>query len=352
MRSMKFTLNVGADIGNVNTKVVHTFKSDPIIYPTLHGLHRGSTPPAQLGGSLAHGYFDDRRRSWMLFGHTAENAVRSPNTIRYMNKYFDPDYYGHVHAAMLQVMRERGVGVANINITLGVPLVSDDERLRMEEQARNVLMNRTVELKAEEGEYTLHYNNVSVLFEPFGTLYRLVYTDDMERVGDYLDIFAERSILVIDVGGGTTDLSLIRNLQYNPGYSGTMDFGFIQSMEQFRALVRSQLPQLLHLYETRVIEAMNSGIIEDFQSGEILDVSADTQQVLGDLWYDIMSFIQSSALDPSQLAKIVLTGGGSDLLVPFAKEAFPGEERVLTPMSPLTANSAGFYINTINSFAE
>lgn len=149
-----------------------------------------------------------------------------------------------------------------------------------------------------------------------------------------MDLIKER-IAIVDIGGRTTDVAVIKDWDVDPDRSATIDAGMLSVHEVIRGMVKEEFDA--EVDDEQVYKAVESNQIKVFGKNEDVTRIVDTakSEVLGQIYNEIKRRVGSGG----DLSNILFVGGGSQV---FAGKLSGWYERngIISP-NPLYANAIG-----------
>lgn len=150
-------------------------------------------------------------------------------------------------------------------------------------------------------------------------------------------------ILVVDIGFSTTELVDVAGLKLNMEYSTNVRLGIGKAFNGLKNVLPTGLDD--HLVRT----ALHTGKVSIY--GEEISVQLERDKVLSDLAEELLYWLQTHIVNPSNYQRILLVGGGATALAPYltAESLFPdiadriSGNFIYVPESPELANARGAY---------
>lgn len=187
--------------------------------------------------------------------------------------------------------------------------------------------------------------DVKVIPQPMGTFFDFIITDkgkiNSEAIKNpELACLINGSVAMIDVGYGTTDFCVVKNLEYIERSSGSLD----KAMGTAFDLIANHLVQVSgtavpsHIVTQQVIEKGSIGI-----QGKTYDLTEITQKSFRAIFDEILMSIKAAWRNEYQIDAYVLTGGGSLVLNEYFKQTLGDKGYVLVSKSPIFSNVIGYW---------
>lgn len=219
---------------------------------------------------------------------------------------YTPDYYGVFVAAMLFRMYKTACSVA-----LFASHPTGDARYR-EDLARAAWGEWKVEHGDETRCYSVDY--VNTYEEALGGVYNVILAESGIRYAR-AEVNQGR-VLVIDIGGGTTDLQSITDGQVSFDTSVSIDIG-IQKVEAdfedaLRANNAARFKNIRHIDRSMLRDAVKTGTYTG--GGRPIPCGLEIKAAINKLMNQLKDAYTTKAKGPANWHHIVLTGGGSSML--------------------------------------
>jgi plasmid segregation protein ParM len=159
--------------------------------------------------------------------------------------------------------------------------------------------------------------------------------------------FAELTA-VVDIGGRTTDVAVVREGDVYLRQSGTLDVGTLTLAAAVRRLVEEQFPGIPRRSHRCIETAIRRGAIRI--ADREIDVSATLEREKRDLFERIAEFLVTLyGGSMTDIQRVLFVGGGSVLLEPHLRKRFPG---AAFPDDPQMANARGMWKSELHSLSE
>lgn len=197
--------------------------------------------------------------------------------------------------------------------------------------ARHIVAEAQREWRVEcsAGTLTFKVNSVQTFDEPIGGFCHYVFTQEgKERKNNP---FADKTVLVLDVGGHTSDVVAV-----DPG--GALDLmslkstrtGVIDMTKRFESTLRDNNRHIFQdagdLDISRVEQAIRTGVYK-FGRMEI-DCQTESREAMHELIYDLTQIVNAAG-GVVNYDYLLMTGGGGALVFDALQEALPRIELVL-----------------------
>jgi len=166
----------------------------------------------------------------------------------------------------------------------------------------------------------------------------VVITLDDHGGAQYDDELISKKIAIVDIGGRTTDIAVVRDYSLDIERSTTIDIGMLKVRDKLRDVFIEMYSEEFSI--PHLDSAIETGFIEYF--GEQCDVSADVERIYKDLAKEIETEVVRVLGRGSDLTKIIFTGGGSvRLFEKYLSHIYPRNSRLAD--DALFSNASGMY---------
>lgn len=142
-------------------------------------------------------------------------------------------------------------------------------------------------------------------------------------------------IAVIDIGGRTTDFVVVADQAVHHTHSGSLQCGLLDLEAAIATGICSRF-ELEHLSQTAARAALTYGTVRLF--GETRDVSSIVQEARRELVIRLRAQAQRQLGQGAELERILLVGGGAEVLAADLADWFPNQQ---VPAQPAFANARG-----------
>lgn len=212
-----------------------------------------------------------------------------------------------------------------INLVTGLPIGFYSRHKK--ELVKILLGEHTVILKDSEGnalEKTVNINKVSVMFQPWGSLFNVMLNErgEMKDKRPVNEKFG-----IIDIGFRTSDYSVSDKMHYSERGSRTTDSGIARAFNMLASKLREQSGVNVELY--RLYDAVDKGRIKI--RGEEYNIEEQTKQVFGQLATKVANEVDRLWVDDWDIDNMIVTGGGGRVLSKYLEPMIKGH---VTPMDP------------------
>lgn len=175
--------------------------------------------------------------------------------------------------------------------------------------------------------------DASVIMQPFGALANMAF-DDHGNVAD--QSFFELTG-VIDIGGKTTNILTASNFADISAQTMSKNIGGWDIIRAVRARMQREYPKS-NLNDHQIARAISTG--EFFEFGNPVRITGLLDDVLPLMAEDIIGKASSLWGSGANLRRVLVTGGGAQMLGRYIKEAFP---HTVIVDDPIFANAVGYY---------
>lgn len=222
---------------------------------------------------------------------------------------YTADYYGVFVASMLHRMYEKSCAVA---IFASHPTGDVDYR---EDLWKASFREWTICHGEEERRYSVEYLNTYE--EALGGIYNVILADSGVQYAQ--SEVSQGRALVIDIGGGTTDLQSITDGQVSFDVTRSIDIGIQKVESDFEDELRSHNQALFrnvrHIDRAMLREALKGGVYKG--GGKAIPCTLETKHAINKLLNQLKDAYTTIAKGPANWHHIVLTGGGSAMLYEY-----------------------------------
>ena len=219
---------------------------------------------------------------------------------------YTSDYYGVFVAAMLYRLYK-----TNCSVALFASHPTGDIRYR-EDLARAAWGEWSIEHGDEKRKYCIEY--VNTFEEALGGLYNVILADS--GVHYARSEVNEGRVLVIDIGGGTTDLQSVTDGQVSFDIAHSIDIGIQKVEADFESGLRANNParfkNVRHIDRSMLREAIKTGVFTG--GGSALTCTLEIRGAIKKLLNQLKDAYTTIAKGPANWHHIILTGGGSSML--------------------------------------
>lgn len=195
-------------------------------------------------------------------------------------------------------------------------------------------------------KYEVKYDikDIKIIPQPMGTFFDFILDEkgniNKEILSKLSEDFFESSVGIIDIGYGTTDFCVIKELEYIERSSGSLD----KAMGTVFEIIANEMIQYtgmtipLHVITDAVIKKGKISI-----EGKIYDLKDITNKALKAVYEEIFISIKAAWRTEYQIDYYIITGGGSIAMRQFFQEDFGKKAVLFTPKSPVFSNVIGYW---------
>ena len=186
----------------------------------------------------------------------------------------------------------------------------------------------------------INYNIVShmVCSQGVAVYFDLLLNNDGSCNTEMQDEFGDESVIIIDIGGGTTDIVAFKNNNIQFDLSTTLDIGCLSVEDKLYQTVTCKLNsyKIPKVITQNIIE--NNGIYKGTKTTH--DFSEDFKSIKLELAGTIINKIKQMISNTLDISIIAFAGGGSILLHDELKHLFPSDI-IKFVKDPIYSNSRG-----------
>jgi hypothetical protein len=162
----------------------------------------------------------------------------------------------------------------------------------------------------DKAEFTLNVNSIMVFPEGYASFYSVFLSYfDLQARPLYKDL-AERDVLIIDFGEGTTDLIGVSKQRLLEGLKHTIKIGGSTILSKVRSSVNKRLGLDIPIASFKDVLKT----CEVRYGSDVYDVKTDVEQaiysVASDIAVEVFTYLQGSEVGVSSFDRLLLVGGG------------------------------------------
>lgn len=162
----------------------------------------------------------------------------------------------------------------------------------------------------DKAEFTLNVNSIMVFPEGYASFYSVFLSySDLQARPLYKDL-AERDVLIIDFGEGTTDLIGVSKQRLLEGLKHTIKIGGSTILSKVRSSVNKRLGLDIPIASFKDVLKT----CEVRYGSDVYDVKTDVEQaiysVASDIAVEVFTYLQGSEVGVSSFDRLLLVGGG------------------------------------------
>jgi hypothetical protein len=158
--------------------------------------------------------------------------------------------------------------------------------------------------------FDVKIDKVAVLPEGLCAYMAVVFNTGRKVRTEY-KYLTEETVLVADIGAGTTDFILVRNNKLVQNSKYTVNKGGNQVSAQVRSALNSK--RKISISKDKLESALSEGVIKNGATKEdIRDIISDVRAEMGaELQSKVLDYFEEINIDSSEIGYIILCGGGS-----------------------------------------
>jgi len=272
---------------------------------------------------------------------------QSPVVFKAMDKnkimYKDTMYLMKVSTALVV---EDGM---DVQLITGLPVAHYNEENK--QKFSEILMGaHTVKFDWDrDGSYkhAVNFNivEVKVIPQPMGTFFDYLLTSsgevNKENIDDnVLQCLTQGSVAIIDVGYGTTDFCVVRDLEYIEKSSGSLDkaMGTVFEMIANSLVQESGVTIPPHVLTDTTLKRGTIAI-----EGKTYNLNDVKERAIQSVFEEISLSIKAAWRSEYQIDAFIFTGGGSIAMHDLFANRFGNNGVVLFPKSPVFSNVMGYW---------
>lgn len=195
-------------------------------------------------------------------------------------------------------------------------------------------------VKKDPEKVLFSINDVKIMPQPLGSLFHVILDQNGNFKDDSVDL-ASGSIAIIDIGFGTTDFTIIDNLEYIDKYSRSINSAVSNVCSNLSNVLSEQIQEEIPVYDIQN-SLYNKEIVIGSQR---IDLKDAIDKVVDDVFQEIYSQGQALWKQKKSISCFIVTGGGAHLFFEKFKETFGPEYdiRTVKDIDSSFANVSGFY---------
>lgn len=322
---------IAIDPGNHNLKASHNGKV--VIKPNAVGVY----PYTNIEQVNDFSEFIPVENGFFVIGETAIEMLSQPTSLEdHETKYNHQHFLLSILGTIVPLLED---GTQEVTLVYGLPMYlmeNDNTQISI----RDILVG-THTFQTLANKYTVIISDVVFKAQPYGTIYSFAYSLDesgkLKENKDYIKIIKDSTMLVVDIGGGTTDCFIARG----GSLSHLLSLSVIGGVNQVYSRINQYLKNnQLSLNKKQLEKAIKAGYATNFTSKKKIFIEEEVNRLTSQLWNTIFSELAAKFGDElNSVENVVLTGGGANLLAQEV-EKFRNDYKVGT----VTSNVEGLYI--------
>lgn len=249
-----------------------------------------------------------------------------------------------VHYALHVAGLDFSKSEADLIITTGLPLKHYYRSGKMnKELIKNKRLNLLTSAKGHEIFSKDGYNIPNIVkhnvFAEALAAYINFAKDLNENTGELVsnEDFLNKNIAIIDIGGRTTDIAVVKNYIISFDKCETIDIGMLDVHDVIRERIIEEF-EIMPSNEA-VDRAVNEQKIKVFGKDE--DVSYIVNSAKSEVIGKINNYVKKKLGNGAEFDEVIFIGGGSEVFSDRLSEWFPRNTRPAVDSSPLFANAEG-----------
>lgn len=252
-------------------------------------------------------YIDDVPYVW---GHDIDRVGGIKITYGHHNRYKTEAYKIMIKIALAKVVHDLDIpATEKIHLVTGVP--SGETGTDCEEDIVKAFMgeNKGVhEVDVNEDEHVFRIAEVEVMSQPVATVIGR-FLDEEGYIGD--NEYSELKVGVIDIGGGTTDLDIIDNLQRQKEFH-SVPKGFTDVYNSIRATIQKRYPSHT-VTDYELIGCLKEKKYKPSKRSEEVDFTTAMNAGVQEVTIDVQQAIVSKWKDQIDIDEILLIGASAKI---------------------------------------
>lgn len=251
-------------------------------------------------------YIDDVEYVWGE--DIAELGSKIKVAIGHEGRYKSEPYKIMVKIAMAKAVHDLDIKATDkIFVVTGVP--SQETKTERETEIANAFFGDNGgihEVDVETSEHLFRVAEVEVMSQPVATVVGR-YLDEEGYIGD--EEYADLKVGVIDIGGGTTDLDIVDNLQRQKNYT-SIPKGFSDVYKSIREVIKNKYPSH-DVTDYELLTCLEDRKYKPSRRSEAVDFSDALDAGIREVVVDIQQAILSNWKDHTDMDEILLIGASA-----------------------------------------
>ena len=313
----------GIDAGAAYTKIAAFDSNNQLIQRCIRSIVVAGKPEVALNGDRAPSYWVDGKQ-WSII----EQSQKARTT------QFDEYPYSSINTVLTHHgLLSAGINNDEIEVSSCIPLShyydeNQDQALEFKQKKKRAI-EREIKM-ATGGGLPLLKHSVTA---PEGLAGWIDITYNFN--GDRIEGSPDGYVGLVDIGGRTTDICVVRGLIVTPSTIKTLRHGYLDLFAQLNELIGIK-------YNTRQFsvaaldDAMRSKRIE-IESGRVVDIPELVEQAMNNFTEELLMNINNVFDSDMQLSGVCYFGGGVEPI----REALSRQRNAFIPRDPQFANARG-----------
>ncbi len=353
---------VGTDAGNKNLKILVDGDKEPVIIPNVVGDVR------DFKGLV--GIFDKKNKNPINCldvsiksngkelgrKYVGNLAIQKGSTERPLNKekYNDDDILFATLTGIAYALYDSVNPIKTVNLALGTCLPTKEYLDKQKIDIHEKRFIGTHEVKFHDKVFngasiSIKIYDGNIITSPEGTiaLFNIMADEKGDILSDY-ENSEDELYIIVDIGGGTTDISATMNLEQIPELVDSMEQGILYAEQMIIQHIRLEGSDKGRDFTISAPELDYNIRKKNYKlafNKEIIDIKKHVDMEFSRLWADLSKILNNKIqLMPPNLkrhiAGIVLTGGSSILLEKYINKTI-GEYDLTLSKTPLKDNVEG-----------
>lgn len=348
-RKKKFDRVVAIDLGNGMVKIrsldLETGKPYTLVLPCAWAYKKDVGDKLHIKElDLDTFYIDDVEYVW------GEDIAELGSKIKigygHENRYKSEPFKIMVKIAMAKVVDDLNIQpTEKIYIVTGVP--SAETKTEREVEITNAFIgdNGGVhEVDVNINERFFRVAHVEVMSQPIATVIGR-YLDEDGYVAD--EEYEKLKVGIIDIGGGTTDLDIVDNLQRQKNYA-SIPKGFSDVYRSIKSIIKQKYPSH-DVTDFELLECLEDKVYKPSRRAEEVNFEDAMESGIREVVVDIQQAILSQWKDQTDMDEILLIGGSARL---FEKKLTNVVTGLTIPDNHHFSNVEGYYRWGVNRVGD
>lgn len=275
---------------------------------------------------------------WYFVGTLAKEQGKDPIQVLDRNKVF------HIatKVSMLVGLGYLAKNNSNVKVVTGLPVSHFNPKER-EALELSIKGKQRIEFdysliggKVEVVEFNV--TEVKILPQPIGSLFNMIMDDKGNVMDDMVDM-ASGTVAVLDIGFGTTDLLVMKELDFVDKSSRSINIGVKDIMDDIREQLVVASSEEVPLYEIEATRETKS----IFLKGKTYDLSSFYQRSCNSIFTKIKTICDAIWDREQTIGTYIITGGGVHLVGNLFKSIYGTRVNVHLINDAQFANVKGYY---------